>query len=109
VELYFRLRGIRHNYLLPRVEINMPLTNLQCDKAKPQDKAYRLPDGAGMFLWITPAGRKIWRMRYRFSKGGKEKTLVFGGYGSLPTIPLHGLAQKIKKLSSPNSAGGSRF
>jgi hypothetical protein len=33
-------------------------------------------DGAGLYLEITPAGGRYWRMKYRF--GGKEKRLAFG-------------------------------
>ena len=40
-------------------------------------------DGAGLYLEITPAGGRYWRMKYRF--GGKEKRLAFGVY---PTVSL---------------------
>lgn len=56
----------------------MPLTDLAIRKAKPADKAYRLTDGGGLHLFVTPAGGKLWQMRYEV--GGKEKTLSFGPY-----------------------------
>ncbi|AWH87874.1 tyrosine-type recombinase/integrase [Limnobaculum parvum] len=59
------------------------LTIKQIDSSKPKDKAYRLADGEGLFLFIPPTGKKVWRMRYRFE--GKEKTLVIGPY---PEISL---------------------
>lgn len=59
------------------------LTVKQIDAAKPQEKAYRLADSAGLFLFVPPTGKKVWRMRYRFD--GKEKTLVIGPY---PEITL---------------------
>ena len=37
-----------------------------------------MPDGGGLFLWITPAGGKLWRWKYRFD--GKEKLMAFGKY-----------------------------
>jgi integrase len=40
-------------------------------------------DGAGLYLEVTPAGGRYWRMKYRFS--GKEKRLAFGVY---PTVSL---------------------
>ncbi len=40
-------------------------------QAKPQDKTYRLADGAGMYLEVTPKGSRYWRLKYRY--GGKEK------------------------------------
>lgn len=63
----------------------MPLTDTKCKNAKPKEKAYKLSDAGGLFLFVTKAGNKIWRMKYRFPKGGKEKTLVFGEY---PIISL---------------------
>ena len=61
----------------------MKLTTLTIKAAKPNDKKYRLPDGNGLYLEITPSGGKLWRMKYRFA--GKEKLLSFGGF---PTISL---------------------
>src|SRR5690349_21276230 len=59
----------------------MPLTDLQIRHARPRDKPYRLTDGAGMYLEVTPTGGKYWRFKYRFA--GKEKRLAIGVY---PTI-----------------------
>jgi integrase len=59
------------------------LTVKQIEAAKPLDKAYRMPDAGGLFLYVPPSGKKVWRMRYRFE--GKEKTLVIGPY---PAISL---------------------
>jgi integrase len=40
-------------------------------------------DGGGLYLEVTAAGGRYWRMKYRF--GGKEKRLAFGVY---PKVPL---------------------
>jgi integrase len=40
-------------------------------------------DGLGLYLEVTAAGGRYWRMKYRF--GGKEKRLAFGVY---PTVKL---------------------
>jgi integrase len=61
----------------------MALTDTEVRKAKAGDKAYRMSDGTGLFLWITPAGGKLWRWAYEFS--GKEKLMSFGRY---PEVPL---------------------
>ncbi|ULU23196.1 tyrosine-type recombinase/integrase [Dyella terrae] len=63
----------------------MPLTNVAISKAKPTGKTQRLFDGGGMYLEISPAGGKWWRLKYRH--GGKEKRL------SLGTFPDTGLAE----------------
>jgi integrase len=54
------------------------LTDAAVRRAKPQDKQYKLADEKGMFLLITPAGSKLWRLKYRVD--GKEKVLAFGQY-----------------------------
>ncbi|AKH67711.1 Integrase [Spongiibacter sp. IMCC21906] len=61
----------------------MPLTDPAVKLAKPKDKPYRLTDGEGMYLEVSPKGGKYWRMKYRF--GGKEKRLSIGVY---PTTSL---------------------
>ena len=61
----------------------MALTDTEIRKAKVRDTAYRLSDGGGLHLWITPAGGKLWRWKYRFES--REKLMSFGGY---PDVPL---------------------
>jgi integrase len=56
----------------------MPLTDVGIRSAKPQAKTYKLFDGGGLYLEVSPAGGKWWRWKYRF--GGKEKRLSFGVY-----------------------------
>lgn len=56
----------------------MPLTDAQARKAEKRDKDYKLADSGGLYLFVTKAGFKSWRMKYRF--GGKEKRLIFGPY-----------------------------
>ena len=56
----------------------MALTNVDIKNAKPRDKSYRLYDEQGLYLEVTPAGGKLWRLKYRF--GGKEKRLAIGPY-----------------------------
>ena len=56
----------------------MPLSNAKIVKIKPKERAYKESDEKGLYLYITPSGGKLWRMKYRF--GGKEKVLSFGKY-----------------------------
>ncbi|POM19890.1 phage integrase family protein [Burkholderia cepacia] len=56
----------------------MPLTDVAIRKAMPRDKPYRLADGEGMYLEVSPAGGKYWRLKYRFA--GREKRLALGIY-----------------------------
>lgn len=56
----------------------MPLTDTAIRKAKAADKPQRMFDGGGLYLEISPAGGKLWRLKYRY--GGKEKRLALGAY-----------------------------
>ena len=49
----------------------MPLTDTAIRKAKAADKVQRIFDGGGLYLEISPAGGRRWRLKYRFD--GKEK------------------------------------
>jgi integrase len=59
------------------------LTDTQIRKAKPAEKAYKLADGEGLHLYVSPAGGKLWRYRYKID--GAEKLLSIGPY---PTVGL---------------------
>lgn len=54
------------------------LTDKEIKNAQPREKAYKLADGGGLHLEVSPAGGKLWRLRYRFA--GKEKMLALGKY-----------------------------
>ena len=62
----------------------MKLTDTAIRKAKPKAKPYKLTDGQGLFLLITPSGSntpngsKLWRWKYRFNS--KEKLMALGQY-----------------------------
>jgi hypothetical protein len=56
----------------------MALTDVEIRRAKAREKAYRLSDSGGMYLWVTPAGGKLWRWAYVHE--GKEKLMSFGRY-----------------------------
>lgn len=54
------------------------LTDLQCRKAKPTEKDYKLADSRGLDLFVTRTGFRSWRWKYRFL--GKEKRPVLASY-----------------------------
>ncbi|KQC08177.1 MAG: integrase [Smithella sp. SDB] len=72
---------------MPR--IIKPLTEIKIRNAKSKQKAYKLFDGDGLYLLITPPGGKLWRFKYRFN--AKEKMLTLGSY---PEISLLDARQK---------------
>jgi integrase len=59
----------------------MALTNTAAKNAKVKEKAYKLYDSEGLFLFVPTSGKKVWRFKYRFNN--KEKLLVIGKYPSV--------------------------
>ena len=56
----------------------MPLTDAVIRATKPRERTFRVYDTGGLYLEITPAGSRLWRLKYRFA--GKEKRLALGRY-----------------------------
>ena len=54
-----------------------PLSELKIKKAKPAGAPYKLADGDGLYLYVSPSGGKLWRFDYTL---GKRCTLSMGSY-----------------------------
>ena len=65
------------------------LTDKQVRALKPREKPYKAADAEGLYLYVTPAGGKHWRLKYRFS--GKERLLTLGSY---PAVSLSEAREK---------------
>jgi integrase len=61
--------------------------------AQAKKTPYKLFDGEGMYLLVTSAGQKYWRLKYRFA--GKEKVLAMGVY---PDVGL--AAARVKRTDA---------
>ncbi len=61
-------------------------------------------DGGGLYLELTKAGGRYWRMKYRF--GGKEKRLAFGVYPGVGLKAARELASAAHKLLKDGSDPG---
>jgi integrase len=79
----------------------MPLTDTAIRNAKPSAKPVRLFDGGGLYLEISPAGGKWWRVKYRF--GGKEKRLALGTY---PDVSLKDARERREEARKVLANGG---
>lgn len=73
-----------------------PLTDIQVRTVKAQDKEYKLFDGGGLFLLVTPSGGKLWRFKYRFAD--KEKKLTFGAYPAITLADARQRREDARKL-----------
>lgn len=59
------------------------LKDVDFRKAEIRDEPYKIFDGGGLHLYVTPHGSKLWRLAYRFH--GKQKLLSLGAY---PVVSL---------------------
>ncbi|MBN3779814.1 integrase arm-type DNA-binding domain-containing protein [Burkholderia sp. Ac-20345] len=78
----------------------MPLTDTTIRNTKPTEKPIKLFDGGGLFLLVTPAGQRYWRLKYRAD--GKEKLLALGVY---PEVTLATARRKRDEAREKLAAG----
>ncbi|WP_229238523.1 phage integrase central domain-containing protein [Dyadobacter sp. Leaf189] len=71
------------------------LSNLTCQSAKPKTKPYKISDGEGLYLEVTPHGTKFWRLKYRLH--GKERRISIGAYPSVSVAEARNAKEVIKK------------
>ncbi len=72
------------------------LTDAKIKAAKPADKDYKLGDSGQLYLFVSTAGGRIWRMNYTFGRNAKgnpaQRTLTLGSY---PKVTL-GEARRLR-------------
>lgn len=54
------------------------LNDTKVRNAKPRESAFKLYDERGLFLLVTPAGGRLWRLKYYMH--GREKLISLGAY-----------------------------
>lgn len=64
--------GVFNGRIPGEADGHMVLADVAIRHAKPGEKAIKLADGAGMFLLVTPAGGKLWRLKYRIDRREKQ-------------------------------------
>lgn len=79
---------------LPMARTVTPLNATQIKQAKPQTKDYKLSDGGGLYLLVTKAGGKHWKLKYRFN--GKEQKLSLGAYPEITLLKARSLRDEHK-------------
>ena len=73
-----------------------PLTNTQVDKAKPLDKPYTLTDGGGLYLHISKASTKAWRIDYTTPTTRKRVTVTLVQYPEITLAAARQIRTDIK-------------
>ena len=83
-----------------RGDTSMKLTDTFLRGLKPTGKVQKHSDGGGLYLHISAAGGKLWRMGYRFA--GKQKTLSLGSY---PAVSLKNARARREEAKEMIAAG----
>ncbi|MDE2042044.1 MAG: DUF4102 domain-containing protein, partial [Alphaproteobacteria bacterium] len=71
------------------------LTDMAVRKAIGKPKSYKMADGGGLYLFVTPAGQRYWRMDYRFAD--KRSTIALGVYPAVTLVEARSKRTEVKK------------
>lgn len=80
------------------------LTDTKILNAKPKAKPYRLTDGRGLRLLVSPKGTKSWQLRYSIEKEtatgivSKPQTFTLGKYPDVSLAKVRRMAQEAREL-----------
>ncbi len=83
----------------------MKLKDLDVRNAHPRERAYKLADGFGLYLEVTPSGGKLWRLKYRFL--GAEKRLALGAYPLVSLKDARAKRDEAKRLLADGQDPGA--
>ena len=74
------------------------LTDRHVRNAKARAKPYRLFDGDGLALWVSPTGARSWQLRYRLD--GTEQTATLGKLDRLTLAQARDRAEEARTLAA---------
>ncbi|MBS6828728.1 MAG: integrase arm-type DNA-binding domain-containing protein [Desulfovibrio sp.] len=74
----------------------MKLTDTFIRHVTANGKVQKHSDGGGLFLYVTPTGKKSWRLAYRFA--GRQKLISLGPYPSVSLREAREKREDAKKL-----------
>lgn len=82
------------------------LNDAKIKAAKPRDSAYKLADAEQLYLFVSPAGGKHWRMNYTYGRNAKgkpaQKTLALGSYPSVTLLDARARRDAAKAMLRAN-------
>lgn len=76
------------------------LSDAKVRNAKPEEKAFALRDGGGLWLIVEPTGRRWWKLRTVFAK--KENSFSLGDY---PEVSLADAREKMQAARKQKAMG----
>jgi integrase len=68
------------------------------EAAKPREATYRLSDGGGLLLEVTPKGARVWLARVTVA--GKRRDFGLGGYPAVSLKEAREKAEAVRKLAA---------
>ena len=74
----------------------VPMSDVKVRNAKAQAKEYKLFDGGGLYLLVTPTGGKLWNIKYRYQE--KERKLSLGAYPAVTLAEARQRREDAKRL-----------
>ncbi len=74
----------------------MALTDIAVRNLKPGPAPFKISDGKGLHLLVSPSGSRLWRLAYRFA--GKQKLLSFGAYPEIGLKEARGRTEEARRL-----------
>lgn len=77
-------------------KVTKPLTDTQIKQAKALNKAYKLTDGAGLYLYVSITGVKSWRIDYAKPITKKRATLTIGTYPEVSLAQARTFRSEVK-------------
>lgn len=87
---------------LPIYGIEAMLNDAKVKAAKAKEKPYKLADANQLYLYVSPAGTRSWRMNYTFGRNAKgspqQKTLTFGTYPAMTLLQARARRDEAKAL-----------
>jgi hypothetical protein len=74
------------------------LTDAAIQGFQPSTKHVKHGDGGGLYLEVSPAGGRLWRLKYRY--GAKEKRLSLGKYPAVGIADARARRDELRALLS---------
>jgi len=74
--------------------VSLPLTDAKLKSLKAKEKAYKVSDYEGLYIYVSAAGSKLWRFKYRLN--GKEGLLSFGAYPAISLLKARSLRDQAR-------------
>ncbi len=87
--------GLTFGEMYPHIALDTPARKLTDAKLRTLTTPGKHFDGGGLYLDVTKAGGRYWRMKYR--RGGKEKLMAFGVYPAVSLKDARDLAAAARK------------